>query len=329
MRSLFIVFSVLVVATCGFTEAKKLQTVPLTQSTSLVFADSLLAVKIVSTKDDFTKVLSAYDRSAGMNSATPATQEVFIQHIAKNVMNWSDNEVQKFKIFSKKISPRLEELNLRLPREIILIKTTSEENGGASAAYTRQNAIMFCKPMLSSQDSVLINVLIHEIAHIYSRHNRDKRNFLYSIFSFRQSNDIVLPQEWNDRRISNPDAPALNTIIDVKQGDEIITLTPLIYAVVPIYDTAKGGGIFQSFSFKLMQVEKKDGQWQPKFFDGIPVLYSPGEITDYMRQIGKNTNYIIHPEEIMASNFVHLVNKTADLPNPEIIEKMERIISQK
>jgi hypothetical protein len=330
MKTLTILFVLFTTIFCQPQQENNLQQVPLTQSTKIVFADSILAAKIVSTEDDFTKVLSAYDRSASMQSDKPVSHEVYMQHLAKNVLNWPDGEIKRFMAFIKNISPRLKELNLNLPQEIALIKTTSLESGGAGPAYTRQNAIMFTAKILSSSDSVLSNVLIHEIAHVYSRHNSDIQSKLYKIFGFRQSNDIVLPKEWADRRLSNPDAPALNTIIDVQHKGNSLALTPLLYARVPVYDTSKGGGIFQSFAFQMMQVEKKEGLWQPVFFDGNPVLYqaSPKELPDFWRQIGENTNYIIHPEEIMASNFVHLVNKTSGLPNPEIIEKIEAVILQ-
>jgi len=332
MKHVIIAYSILLIISCKAQETPELLKAPLTQTTNIVFADSILAAKIVSTDDEFTKVLSAYDRSAGMQSATPASKEVFIHHLAKNVMSWPENEISRLTESAKKVGPRLQELNLNLPKEIVLIRTTSEEVGGADPAYTRQNAIMFTAPLLIKvSDSLLTKILVHEIAHVYSRHNKDRRNRLYNIFGFRQSNDIKLPKNWDDRRLSNPDAPALNTIIDVKHDGQVITLTPLTYAQIPVYDTTKSGGIFQSFDFKMMQVEEKEGLWQPVFFDGNPVLFnpSPKELPDFWRQIGKNTNYIIHPEEIMASNFEFLVTKKVDIPNPEILKKMEGIISQK
>ncbi|KAA3610454.1 MAG: hypothetical protein D8M58_05420 [Calditrichaeota bacterium] len=314
---------------CQSPQDRNLKHASLTASTNIVFADSNLAAKIVSTEDDFLKVVSAWDRSSSMQSSTPVSRETYIEHLAKNVIEWPDSEVHKISTFSKKVGPRLEELNLNLPKDIIMIKTTSNEIGGARTAYTRQNAIMITAPMIeNTPDSVVYKMFIHEIAHVYSRHNKIKREELYNIFGFKQTNEIDLPQEWDDRRLSNPDAPDLNTIIDVEIEGKPTTLTPLIYSRAPVYDESKPGGIFQSFGFQLMQVEKKENIWQPVFFDGNPVLHNPSPKTlpDFWKQIGKNTNYIMHPEEIMASNFVFLVNKKTGLPNPEILKKMEAIV---
>lgn len=35
------------------------------------------------------------------------------------------------------------------------------------------------------------------------------------------------------------------------------------------------------------------------------------------------TDYIIHPEEILAENFVHMVMREANLPSPEIVHAIE------
>ena len=46
----------------------------------------------------------------------------------------------------------------------------------------------------------------------------------------------------------------------------------------------------------------------------------------FYEQIGRNTGYIIHPEETLANNFVHLMLKKQDLKNPEIPKKIEQLL---
>ncbi len=45
-----------------------------------------------------------------------------------------------------------------------------------------------------------------------------------------------------------------------------------------------------------------------------------------MEQIGKNTNYIIHPDEVLADNFSYFITKRPNLPQPDLIEKIEQAI---
>ena len=44
------------------------------------------------------------------------------------------------------------------------------------------------------------------------------------------------------------------------------------------------------------------------------ILFNIDQVPDYIRLVGRNTDYIIHPEEILASNFVFLVNKPIICP---------------
>jgi len=326
MRKNFILF-ILSVILISCTD-KSLQTCKLTDSCTLVFLDSLSAAKFVTSEDDYTKRLSPWDRSAGMNTDSIVSQSEYLEHTAKNVIPWTNNEIKRFTSFAQNAGVPISDLRLNLPQKILLIKTTSNEFGGVVTAYTRQNAIMFAQGELERPDSSLYDTFIHEIFHVYSRHNAQKREALYLSIGFEKCNEMTLPDKWNKRRLTNPDAPALNTIIKINNDGEIVVLTPLIYTRNETYDITKPGGIFQGFSFRLMRVKEENNTWQPLLKDGEPVLYSPQNLQGFWDKIGKNTNYIIHPEEIMASNFVLLVTGKKDLPNPEIVENMKKIIAE-
>jgi len=45
--------------------------------------------------------------------------------------------------------------------------------------------------------------------------------------------------------------------------------------------------------------------------------------------VGRNTGYIIHPDEILADNFVLLVNQSKNVRSPEILEKMRAVLAKK
>lgn len=295
--------------------------------TAIVFADSLLASKIVTREDDYTKNLSAYDRSSSLNTNKYVTKKEFLKHLAKNVMAWKKAEKKRFISFTKKAAQPFAKLNLNLPDEIILIKTTSKELGGITVAYTRQNAIMITKNMLHQDDKKLYEIFLHEIYHIYSRFNPSKKKEFYNIIGFRQGNDVSLPEDWNDRRITNPDAPELNTYIDLTIHNEKAPYLPIMYARQPQYNPSKPGGLFQSIGFGLMKVKEKNGKYTPVFVDGNPVLLGL-DTKEYWQQIGRNTNYIYNPDEILASNFVFLVTEKDSLPNPEIINSMRKVFTE-
>ena len=50
------------------------------------------------------------------------------------------------------------------------------------------------------------------------------------------------------------------------------------------------------------------------------------QASGFFAQVGKNTRYIIHPEEILADNFALLVLRKRNLPSPAIIKKLKEIL---
>ena len=298
------------------------------QNSVVIMADSAMAAQVVSSEDDYTRYLGAYDLSVAKTDNSQPTLDTFLIHLATHVKEWSAEEKAKFRNFAQTAETQLAPLKLSLPDEIIIIKTSSYEYGGITAAYTRQNAIMITEKFLSASDEKLYELFLHEIFHIYSRLNPEEKEALYKIIGFYQATDISLPDEWYDRRISNPDAPAMNTYIDLEIDGDTATYAPVFYTRDMTYDPSKPGGIFQSAVFRLMKVEGNDDLHVPVYENGMPVLVQAGSLENFWKKVGRNTTYIIHPEEIMASNFVHMVVGRDSLPNPEIIEAMRKVITE-
>ena len=53
------------------------------------------------------------------------------------------------------------------------------------------------------------------------------------------------------------------------------------------------------------------------------MLRETAELSGFVEQIGRNTGYIIHPEEILAENFAQLATGENDQgPSPEIHQRL-------
>lgn len=50
-------------------------------------------------------------------------------------------------------------------------------------------------------------------------------------------------------------------------------------------------------------------------------------MTGFLEQVGENTNYLIHPDEILADNFVLLVTGKKGVPSPEVVEKLGKVLA--
>ena len=72
--------------------------------------------------------------------------------------------------------------------------------------------------------------------------------------------------------------------------------------------------------------DRVDGKWVPALKDGKPRLLDPAGVKDFHRKIGKNTGYIIHPEEVLADNFTLLMLGKKKVPTPRILEEMARLL---
>ena len=66
--------------------------------------------------------------------------------------------------------------------------------------------------------------------------------------------------------------------------------------------------------------------------DGKTVIYDLDDATDFYNLVGRNTGYVINPEECLADNFSIAVNgfqpspRRQELPNPEIVEKIREAL---
>jgi hypothetical protein len=130
-----------------------------------------------------------------------------------------------------------------------------------------------------------------------------------------------LPATLAARKITNPDAPAIDCVLSIQEEGITRQVSPVLLARKDQYESLERVSLFAEMQFRLLVVEKVEDHTvvaNPR----DPRLLDPAQCPDFHRQIGRNTGYIIHPEETLADNFVHLVFGTADLPDPWIVERL-------
>jgi hypothetical protein len=62
------------------------------------------------------------------------------------------------------------------------------------------------------------------------------------------------------------------------------------------------------------------------FENSTPKLVGLQAVTGFFEQVGRNTQYIIHPEEIVADNFTVLILGEQNVPSPEVLEKIRKVL---
>jgi len=297
--------------------------------TTVHFASQSEGRQILTTKDEFIQRLSPFDRSARMKTDKAVSEDELLAFIGRNVEEWTKDETQTVQAAIGTLQPLLRALRLSLPPTVQLIKTTGAEEG--NAAYTRAIAIVLPKSELSKNQKDLQKLICHELFHILSRQNPELREKLYGIIGFAKCHEIELPPELERRKITNPDAPRNDHFIRLTIDGHESLAVPILLSRIETYDVKRGGEFFAYLQFQFLVVEKdgRSGNLKPVTEDSSPKLVGMERVSGFMEQVGKNTDYIIHPEEILADNFALLVLNAPNVASPEILQKMREVLVRK
>jgi hypothetical protein len=293
------------------------------------FASQSEGRQILTAKDDFIQRLSPFDRSARMKTDKAVSEDELLAFIGRNVEEWSKDETQTVQEAIEALQPLVRDLRLSLPPAVQLIKTTGTEEG--NAAYTRTSAIVLPKIELSKGQKDIQKLICHELFHILSRQNPALREKLYGIIGFTKCHEIELPPELERRKITNPDAPRNDHFIRLTIDGHESLAVPILLSSVETYDVKRGGEFFAYLQFQFLLVEKdgRSGNLKPVTEGSSPKLVGMERVSGFMEQVGRNTDYIIHPEEILADNFALLVLDAPNVASPEILRKMREVLMRK
>jgi hypothetical protein len=156
------------------------------------------------------------------------------------------------------------------------------------------------------------------------------RERLYAAIGFVKCDEVAFPFALKARMITNPDAPSSDHFIRLRVDSQGSLAIPILFSSTEKYDVVRGGEFFNYLQFQLLLVERTDGSpaVRPMYDGRNPKTVGIGEVSGFFEQVGNNTQYIIHPEEILADNFALLVLRNGSLPSPEILKKLEQILQE-
>jgi len=291
--------------------------VELRKGTLAHFASAQEGAEMLGRADDYTSRMSEFDRSSRMKTGKPVSPEEFLKFVRQNVLAWTDSERATVEAAIAKVRPAVEAFPLTLPKRISFIKTTGSEEG--KAFYTRGTAIVFPEAELKLRKAAALEkVIAHETFHILSRQNPALREALYNAIGFQKCAEVELPSELRSRKITNPDAPRNDHSIRLRLDGEEVVAVPVLYSKSEKYDVVRGGEFFEYLRFEFLVRRKGDA--------GFTKLVPPAGVSGFFEQVGRNTNYVIHPEEILAENFASLVFGEAKVASPEILQRMRSLL---
>ncbi|HKD17675.1 MAG TPA: hypothetical protein VKG23_07375 [Thermoanaerobaculia bacterium] len=289
--------------------------------TDVRFADAAEGARVLSSPDVFVRAMSPYDRSARLKTDKDVPETEYLAFVARQARDWSPAEEARIRSILEQFRAKTADLDLALPSSILFVKTTGHEEG--MAAYCRGAAVVIPQKLVDRDAAALQDLVFHELFHVYRTHNPAKRRDLYQVIGFDVCPEIVLPTEIRARKITNPDAPLIDSFIQLRTADGVVAVTPVLFARTDRYDTKAGGEFFESMVFQLMVLDKKGDRFEAAVLPGGNAdLRDLAQLPDYLGRIGRNTNYVIHPEEILAENFVLMLNSASSVPSPNIVQSL-------
>lgn len=329
MRTLyFAIFCLYFAASCSGQKPDKINTLNLDKQHVLSIPDSAEAARIIliDKKDRFFELVTATEMSIQMKQPLAAGQTresllpAFKTYLSRDMTSFSPAESVQCAEVMQEVFRTCDSLAPGLfPDTLILLKTKANHYG-ASVYYTRENTIIIPADVLDpAKRAEFTSTMFHELFHVFSRLNPQKRASLYKLIGFETIGlgKLRMPESLSGRVFYNPDGVDFAQKITLKTSEgKTIYAIPVIYSNQPGFVAGKTE-FFGYLEFNLFQIEKKRrGTWsvltKP---DGYSSTLDLKTLPDFFKQIKDNTGYIIHPDEILADNFAFLLQGKS---NPKI-----------
>lgn len=323
MRTMLAVLIVMIVT--GIAEVDATASVELHDGSAVRFASLEEGRELIGAADEWVRSFGPLDFQVRLDSKEPVSEAEFLDFARDQVLAWDDAEIATMTGVVEGIREKLAglRLHLSLPDEILLVQTTGREEGNMGG-YTRGSLIVVPEGEMAGAADQIEKFMLHELFHVMTRHEPEVRKPLYEIIGFKPGGAFEYPADLVPLKITNPDAYHYDSYIKLSADDDSVLVTPLTLSKSESYE---GGRIMGSVVVKFLRVEVKAGVMTPVRVDGELVLYAMDEVLGYTDKIGKNTFYVIHPEEIMADNFSLAVRQVKSVATPEILERILAVLS--
>lgn len=313
-----IISTLLLFEGCGKQELAKISGVP-----EYSLADRTEGIELMMSNDQYYGGFTQNDLDFRMQK-TGASMGEYKEFAKEQVRDFTDEQKDIIDEHMNRIGDVLREKEYHIPEldEIVFINTTMKEECDAMA-YTHGTQIFIDGDALVKINKEgeqglkrLDYIFAHELFHCITRCDHDFRSDMYQIIHFTvQDDDFVIPESVKEFFIYNPDVEHHDSHATFVIGGKPIECFAAF--VTTKHFEKEGDRFFDSGTTALVPI------------DGTDNYYTPEDADNYDEIFGKNTGYVIDPEECMADNFGYLIAYGLDgpdgkgYPNPEIITSIE------
>jgi hypothetical protein len=222
--------------------------------------------------------------------------------------SFSKSESETISMVADEAIALFKSINLELPTKFQLCKIKTEHYG-KDVYYTRGNAIFI-------PDNIFVNfkkdeqlpIMLHEIWHVISEANPAVRDKMYGLIGFNKHHmQIKYPESLKKLLLTNPDGAHDDYAITLQGGKKAL---PIILSGKEKFDAANPS-LFNHLKFELYGIDDK-GSIEMNV--DLSSKLTNEQQASFFSKIKDNTQYIIHPDEIIADNVMLaiLANKSGD-----------------
>jgi hypothetical protein len=255
----------------------------------------------------------------------------YLATMRSHVMPWSSEEVVLMQSLMDTARILVEQLNPALwPDNIKMIKVDPVHYGN-TVYYTLGDAIVWPANIFKAFtiDGQLL-VALHEVWHLLSRDHPSLKDSLYGEIGFyRHGYDIDMGPTLSQRLLVNPDGVTMDHAIRLTdpKGDRSVEAIPLIASRFADYRPSMPE-FFAYLHFDLHELKVRSGKAYVEVNDDGTSQMDPVFFPSFFEQIEDNTQYIIHPDEICADNFVLAVKQAGDSQMPPLSEEGKQLLDR-
>jgi hypothetical protein len=290
------------------------------------FASVAQARAILGARDAYVRATAPLERSAKMHTTEAVDEERYARYMAGAALAWSDEDRRLLQPFLSQIAPLLPSLRWRRDRPILLVKAAPDFEDGLP--HTRANAIVLPQGSERVAAGMLIAIMAHELFHVLSRDDAKLKERLYAEIGFKPCASLALPPVVAVLRVTNPDAPEHRHTIAVRWRGQPVEAMP--FPSFPSASIDPREGFKSQVRVLWLLVDREGAACKARAPEAGPGP-EPENLEGLFEQVGRNTRYLWHPEEILADNFALLLigmlrGAPLAVPSPEVQERLRKVL---
>jgi hypothetical protein len=285
-----------------------------------IFASRKEAENLLGELDVYTSNLNEFELMAKLQAFREITVSDYLNHAKEQALDWNNELMELILEAIENISIHLDLNPIPLPEQVYFVLTTGLEEG--FAAYTRGNAIFLNERIIQNHRN-LTRLIAHELVHVATRNNSKWKDTLYSQIGFKPCEPPVFSSEFQKYVFSNPDAPRIDYALEVTYNGIKQKVALIIFTSQEDY---RGGNFFEYIEVGLFLLEEVNTT-NFRMYPEENRIISFEQCEEFFENVGNNTNYLFHAEEILAENIADIYTNRLDYQSPEIIRRIMQVLN--